>query len=71
MIKVIEEKSVPTGRIECINCHSILEYGNADLRKDYILNACNNYGLTVDKYRITCPVCGIEMYAPWINNKGN
>ena len=35
MVKVIEEKEVPRSKITCSNCSSILEYGNADLYKDY------------------------------------
>ena len=35
MVKVLEEKEVPRDTIECSNCGSLLEYGNADLYEDY------------------------------------
>lgn len=31
MIKVLEAKPVPRATVECNNCGSLLEYGNADL----------------------------------------
>ena len=67
MIKVIEEKTVPTGKIECPNCRSILEYGNADLYKDHSFDT-DTYVSYIARYCLTCPICGVEMNAPWINS---
>ena len=67
MIKVIEEKPIPVDRIECTNCHSLLEYGNADLVKAYDYNLCSSCYPPLVRYMLRCPVCGIEFYANWIN----
>lgn len=71
MIKVLEEKPVPRSTIECSNCHSTLEYGNADLSRDW--EAENNqmaiYASQMHWYYFTCPVCGCKISASWIINK--
>lgn len=69
MVKVIEEKEVPRSKITCSNCDSILEYGNADLYKDYEKE--NKYYTTVmghihDFYYFNCPVCGCKVSAGWV-----
>ena len=69
MVKVIEEKEVPRSKITCSNCGSILEYGNADLYKDYEKE--NKYYTTVvgyihGSYYFNCPVCGCKISANWI-----
>lgn len=69
MIKIIEEKEVPRSTIECSNCHSTLEYGNADLSIDY--EAENKYAMYAGyhHYYFHCPVCGCKVSASWIINK--
>lgn len=67
MVKVIEEKEVPRSKITCSNCGSILEYGNADLHKDYEKE--NKYYTAVmdhNFYYFNCPVCGCKVSANWI-----
>lgn len=68
MVKVIEEKRVPKDRVHCSNCDSLLEYGNADLHKDFDSNkssvtAC---GTLHKSMYFTCPVCGCKVIASWI-----
>ena len=75
MIKVLEEKSVPREVIECSNCHSTLEYGNADLSIDYEAERnIANYGFSAYYSRpmcFTCPVCGCKVSASWIIKREN
>jgi len=69
MVKVIEEKNVPKARITCSNCKSVLEYGNADLHRDYELDTPNITAWTTSLHRpmcFTCPVCGCKISASWI-----
>lgn len=67
MIKILEAKPVPTATIDCKNCGSILEYGNADLHES-VNREYNIYNyLTV--YYFTCPVCGCKVLANWINRE--
>ena len=68
MVKVIEEKSVPKARITCSNCKSVLEYGNADLYKDYEVDKFNTtaWGTLHEPMYFTCPVCGCKISANWI-----
>jgi len=68
MIKVIEEKPVPTAQIRCPNCDSLLEYGNADLHEDMNTNLNIMHAYVTD-YHIHCPVCGCEVKAHWIFNQ--
>ena len=71
MVKIIEAREVPTKQIRCRNCHSLLEYGNADLNEVF---EYNNQSLTypqrpaLKKYYFRCPRCGVEMPAEWISN---
>ena len=60
MIKIIKAQPVPKEQIECNNCGSILEYENVDL--DFY-QSCLSGGY---KYRFRCPVCGVLIYAKWI-----
>ena len=64
MIKVLEEKEVPRAQVECDNCHSLLEYGNADLIKER--DSTYHYMST---YKLLCPVCGCKVNASWIRKK--
>ena len=68
MVKVIKKGNVPTARILCRNCNSVLEYGNADLREKVCYDSSNysvpTYAAT--KYTLTCPVCNVEFDANWI-----
>ena len=68
MVKVIEEKSVPKARITCSNCDSLLEYGNADLHKDYESDKSNitAWATFNGPMCLTCPVCGCKISANWI-----
>ena len=63
MIKVIKAQPVPTEKIECANCGSVLEYENVDL--DFC-PSCLSGGY---KYRFRCPVCGVFIDAKWIDKK--
>ena len=68
MIKVIE-KPVPRATVVCQNCGSTLEYGNADLTKDF--NATINTMVAYSDSRFEpkcfrCPVCGCDVSANWI-----
>lgn len=62
MVKVIVECPVPRKRIECPNCHSILEYGNADLMEDWRESSQFGNAVYIPTY-ITCPVCGVKVKA--------
>lgn len=68
MVKVIEEKSVPKARITCSNCKSVLEYGNADLHKDYESDKSSTtaWGTLHGPMCFICPVCGCKVSAGWI-----
>lgn len=68
MIIVKEKKSVPHADVRCGNCGSLLQYGNADLRKESEI--CSPYSTNITKYYIICPVCGCEVNANWIIKKG-
>ena len=73
MIIVKEEKPVPHDDIRCGNCGSLLQYGNADLYKDYSKDSANYatlYG-AVHSYYFNCPVCGCKVIADWITKKGD
>lgn len=70
-MKVIEEKPVPTEQITCSNCKSILEYGNADLYKDYKESPYANYAASFVCHYFYCPVCGCRVDAHWITKKGD
>lgn len=68
MIKVLEAKPVPRATVECVNCGSLLEYGNADLF-ERINNEYNIRYPYLTLYYFSCPVCGCEVYVDWINKK--
>ena len=73
MIIVKEEKPVPHDDIRCSNCGSLLQYGNADLYKDYSKDSANYttlYGVG-HSYYFNCPVCGCKVIANWITKKGD
>lgn len=70
MVKVLEEKEVPRDTIECSNCGSLLEYGNADLYEDYRKNETSNWIYNeVKTHYFNCPVCGCKISASWISKK--
>ncbi len=69
MIKVLEEKPVPRKTIICGNCGSVLEYGNADLHKDYDPDYEPNYTGLYRPMCFTCPVCGVKVIAGWIGKR--
>lgn len=69
MIKVIEEKPVPTARVRCKNCGSLLEYGNADLWEELNTNY-NNYPMFYKHY-FNCPVCKCKVEVEKIALKGD
>ena len=66
MVKVLVEKEVPKAEINCTNCGSLLEYGNADLSEHFNYQASYLY---YTKYYIVCPVCGCAVNVSWIMNK--
>jgi hypothetical protein len=68
MVKVIEEKEVPKARTHCSNCDSLLEYGNADLHKDFEVDKSNitAWNALHGPMCFTCPVCGCKVNASWI-----
>ena len=67
MIRIISEGKVPKSNIVCSNCHSELEYGNADLYEDYDYKQDSLTALYNSKsYYFNCPVCGCKISAPWI-----
>ena len=73
MIKVIEERPVPRATAICLNCHSTLEYGNADLIEDVVFDEPSSYtsmAFRPKSYYFYCPVCGCKVEASWINKKG-
>ena len=70
MVRIIKEGIVPRGTVKCNNCHSELEYGNADLVKEMrastaLYNAGNEF-LCHDTY-IWCPVCSMRIAAPYLS----
>ncbi len=68
MVKVIKKGNVPTARILCRNCKSVLEYSNADLREKFNFES-SSYSVPSyanKKYTLTCPVCNVEVDANWI-----
>lgn len=71
MIKVLEEKEVPRAKHTCTNCHSVLEYGNADLYEDF--SKPQNYNISAvlndrasKSYYLICPVCNCKDPVNWI-----
>ena len=68
MVKIIEAKEVPTERVNCSNCNSLLEYENADLYKEYSYESA--YHFNWPQYYFSCPVCGCKVKVSWIMNKG-
>ena len=68
MVKVIEQKRVPKARVHCSNCDSLLEYGNADLHKDFEVDKSSTtaWGTLRGPMYFTCPVCGCKVSAGWI-----
>ena len=68
MIKVLEEKEVPRAQVWCNNCGSLLEYGNADLSRDYERERDQTpmYANMCAWYYFICPVCGCKVSASWI-----
>ena len=66
MIKVIKEGKAPRGQVTCPDCHSVLDYGNADLQVDWEKkqnNGINWSCLNNDPMCLRCPVCGINVPA--------
>ena len=69
MIKILEAKPVPRATVECNNCGSLLEYGNADLM-EMTVDAYNiNIYHQLLNYHFNCPVCGCIVIAEWVYNK--
>lgn len=69
MIKIIEEKTVPTATISCGNCGSLLEYGNADLTEEINNDVYYRVYNHLKNYYFICPVCGCKVYASWLTKK--
>lgn len=67
MIKVLEAKPVPRATVECNNCGSLLEYGNADLMETAV-EAYTIYNQLLNYY-FNCPVCGCTVVAELVYNK--
>lgn len=66
MIEIIEKKEVPKAEIECSNCGSKLMYENSDLIENYGHNAFYEVYGRLSRFHLTCPVCGCEVKANWI-----
>ena len=66
MIKVLEEKPVPRETVNCGNCGSLLEYGNADLMEYNNWGDNPNYAYSVPRHHFQCPVCGCWVRVNWI-----
>ena len=70
MIEILEAKPIPTAEIVCNNCGSKLRYSNCDLRIEEGYNPYNSLTATFAKrLYFTCPVCGCEVDASWIERK--
>ena len=70
MIVVKEKKTVPHADVRCGNCGSLLQYGNADLHEDYLIDSVYYSALyTGHNYYFNCPVCGCKVNANWIIKK--
>lgn len=66
MVKTIKKGNVPTAQIECPNCGSLLEYGNADLWEK--INNYLNTSPMWKSYSIRCPECNVEIDVNWVVN---
>lgn len=65
-MKVIKEGQIPTRRITCRECGSVLEYTNSDLTEvyDYRQQATYTTAYLCDtKYELTCPICKAHIEA--------
>lgn len=65
-MKVIKEGQIPTRRITCRECGSVLEYTNSDLTEvyDYRQQATYITAYSYDtKYELTCPICKAHIEA--------
>ena len=62
MVKIIEQKRVPKARIHCSNCDSLLEYGNADLYRDFDLDKSitTAWNTLHGPMYFTCPVWDVK-----------
>ena len=62
MIKVLEQKDEPRATAICDNCHSVLEYGNCDIRAHTTTPPwSSSLKEIVDYYYIYCPVCNCQV----------
>lgn len=68
MIQIIQRGVVPYNVTICKNCHSILKYGNADLFVRSGSDTQNLYSC-IYNYCFTCPVCGLDVAAKWIESE--
>lgn len=67
MIKVIERGEVPTARVRCTNCGSLIEYGNEDLQTKYFpYYEGQQLAMPDQRYNFYCPVCGCDIIVKWI-----
>ena len=55
MIKILEEGNIPTEKVRCDKCKSLLEYTDDEMIVDYSPDI-PFYGQCID-YKITCPKC--------------
>lgn len=67
MVKIVIKNKVPTKKVKCSNCGSLLEYGNADLYIVYPESTLTVQYLCKQPYfAFKCPVCGVEVQAEWV-----
>jgi len=65
-MKVIKEGQIPTRRITCRECGSVLEYTNSDLTEVYDYRQQSTYITAYErdtKYELTCPICKAHIEA--------
>ena len=63
MIKIIKDRHIK--RVTCQNCHSVLEYTDADILQTYYPPEVGKYGIYYTyggwKDIIICPICRMDV----------
>ncbi len=52
-IRVVKKGKIPTQKVECLHCHSIIEYDTMKVEHQPIMDTCYPY--------IVCPVCNEQI----------
>ena len=52
-MKVVKRGKIPTKKVQCQNCHSIIEYKRMDMGRTHFQ--------TEDYWFLICPICGLTI----------